>query len=172
MNDIFCTSLQIIRAFDDFVATHSLVGRAKADHICYKCASTKSFEEIRSTFEGDSAFVYQSIIAGRRIAIIRFHEPLKTALGPISLLELSDQKPDGSQKDGLEHIEIYPTHGSTNDLVTHLTSQNVTIKTIVRPHHTTHDMTLVDDFKIRIENEPLMQKIVQEEIMHNKLLTT
>lgn len=153
-----------IASFNTFAIVHELSHRVVADHICYKCASATSFEAIRKMFEAESAFIYQSIISKRRIAIIRFHTAIETALGPIQLLELSDQKPDGSQTEGFDHIEIYPSSGSTNDLVAHLRSKDVTVKTHVRPHHTTHDLVLENGFKVRIEDEPLLQKITREEM--------
>ncbi|MFA6018455.1 MAG: VOC family protein [Patescibacteria group bacterium] len=79
---------------------------ATADHICYKCADSTEFEAIRKMFEFESAFIYQSIVSKRRIALIKFLVPIKTALGSIDLLELSDQKPDNSQTSGFDHIEM------------------------------------------------------------------
>lgn len=151
-------------AFNAFAQEHGLASRAAADHICYKCGSSARFEELRRSFETDSAFVYQSIIAKRRIALIRFRDPVETALGPITLLELSDQKPDNSQTDGFDHIEIYPTQGSTDDLVAHLQSRGVAMETVVRPHHTTHDIRLPGNFLVRIEDEPLLTKVKREEM--------
>ncbi|MEK7459098.1 MAG: VOC family protein [Patescibacteria group bacterium] len=164
VRSFFDGAVASIAAFDDFSVGHQLIERATADHICYKCGSTASFEALRAMCEGESAFVYQSIIASRRIAIIRFRTPIKTALGDINVLELSDQKPDGSQVDRFDHIEIYPTHGSTNELVEYLRSKNVIIDTANRPHHVTHDLVLANGFKVRIEDEPLLEKIKREEI--------
>lgn len=162
-SDFFADATPMVTTLDDFVRQHGLVGKAQADHLCYKCASSGSFEAIRRSFENDSAFIYQSIISKRRIAIIRFRDPVETALGPISVLELSDQKPDNSQTEGFDHIEIFPTVGGADDLVGHIRSQGTDIETIVRPHHTTHDVTL-GGYKIRIEEEPLLDKIKREEM--------
>lgn len=160
----FETAAPVIAAFGTFATDHQLAGRAAAEHICYKCASSASFEAIRAMFESESTFIYQSIISKRRIAIIRFREPLDTALGPITVLELSDQKPDGSQTEGFDHVEIYPTTGSIDDLVAYLQSKDVAIETVSRPHHTTHDIVLAGGFKVRIEDEPLLNKIKREEM--------
>lgn len=164
VRSFFDGAVASIAAFDTFATRHDLTDRAVADHICYKCASSSSFEEIRAAFESESVFIYQSIISKRRIAIIRFRNPIKTALGDINVLELSDQKPDNSQVDGFDHIEIYPTAGSTNELVDYLRSRGVVIDTADRPHHVTHDLVLANGFKVRIEDEPLLEKIVHEEI--------
>lgn len=160
----FDNAKPMIDAFNAFVTDYQLVDRAAADHLCYKCGSAASFEEIRRSFEHESAFIYQSIISQRRIAIIHFREPIITALGPIFLLELSDQKPDGSQKEGFDHIEIYPISGLTPSLTDHLRLLGVDMKTVVRPHHTTHDIHLGASYLVRIEDEPLMQKIIREEM--------
>ena len=54
--------------------------------------------------------------------------------------------------------------GSTNELVEYLRSKNVIIDTANRPHHVTHDLVLANGFKVRIEDEPLLEKIKREEI--------
>lgn len=164
VRSFFASATTSVAAFDAFANDHQLTERAKADHICYKCGSTERFEAIRATLETESVFVYQSIISGRRIAIIRFREPVKTALGDIHVLELSDQKPDNSQVDGFDHIEIYPTHGSTDDLVDYLRGEHVVIDTVSRPHHTTHDTVLEIGFIVRVEDEPLLEKIRKSEM--------
>jgi len=137
---------------------------ATADHICYKCADSAEFEAIRKMFEFESAFIYQSIISKRRIALIKFLVPIETVLGNIDLLELSDQKPDNSQTSGFDHIEIYPTVGTGENLVSDLESKGAVFNKIIRPHHTTFDAVLIDEFKIRIEPEALMLKIKGEEM--------
>lgn len=164
VHSFFVGAHDAIAAFNTFATEHQFADRVKADHICYKCGSMASFEALRAMFEMESLFVHQSIIAGRRIAIIRFRTPIKTTLGDIDILELSDQKPDGSQIDGFDHIEIYPTTESTSELVEYLRSKNVTIDTSDRPHHVTHDLVLANGFKVRIEDEPLLKKIVREEM--------
>jgi len=137
---------------------------AMADHICFKCASAAEFEQLRAVLETDAGFTYQSLIAGRRIAIVKFPRPLPTALGDIWYLELSDQKPDGSQTSGFDHVEIFPKAGTMEALGDALESKGMKLEKVVRPHHTTIDGFIEDAFKIRLEPEPLMTKIVREEI--------
>ncbi len=162
-SDFFSGSTPYVDAFNAWAQQHS--PNAKADHICYKCGDTAEFERIRAMFESESAFIYQSIISKRRIALVKFLVPITTALGDISLLELSDQKPDGSQSSGFDHIEIYPTAGSIDDFVASLEARGAHFEKIVRPHHTTFDTTILDDFKTRIEPEPLLEKIKMTEIL-------
>ncbi len=152
-----------IIVFNGWVHFNTIPSSA-ADHICYKCSSAEEFEHVRSLFEKKSAFIYQSIISGRRIAIIKFEKPLFTFLGNIQFLELSDQKPNGSQVSSFDHIEIYPTVGSVDELATDLMSKGIDFKKVVRPHHTTYDVKIFEDFKVRLEAEPLIEKIKMTEM--------
>lgn len=136
---------------------------ARADHLCFKCASSDEYEMMRRMFESDGAFVYQSIITKRRIAIIGLRTAVPTLLGEIRVLELSDQKPDGSQTSGFDHIEIFPTNGSVEDLLHRLESSGALFERIERPHHTTYDTEIGGGFKVRLEEEPLIEKIKREE---------
>lgn len=146
-----------------FATSRQLMDYARADHICYKCASPESFEEMRRTFESMSAWVYQAIIANRRIAYIKLKAPIDTSLGPIWYLELSDQKPNGSQEEGFDHIEVYPTDVSYNELVERLNKTDKVVK-VERPHHTTHDID-IGGFLLRLSQEPLVEKIKREEMV-------
>lgn len=159
----FAEAARSVVIFDAWVGRHSPV--AIADHICYKCGSAEEFECIRRLFESESAYIYQSIISSRRIAIIKFLKPIPTTLGDIWFLELSDQKSDGSQKSEFDHIEIYPMAGSMEGLAEDLGSKGVVIEKIVRPHHTTFDVIVEGGFKVRIEPESLVTKIVRDEMI-------
>lgn len=152
-----------LQAFRAWVSQYS--PQAQADHICFKCVDATEFEEIRRMFESESVFIYQSIVSKRRIALIKFNPPLETGLGAVSLLELSDQKPDNSQTSGFDHIEIYPLHGTMEEFVADLELKGAMFNKIIRPHHTTFDATILDEFKIRIEPEALMAKVKEEEII-------
>lgn len=137
---------------------------ATADHLCYRCQDDGEFERVRSFFERPDGFLYQSWISGRRIAVIKFGPALPTVLGPISFLELSDQKPDSSQKRGFDHIEIYPTAGSVEGLVAWFAREHTTFEKHERPHHVTYDTLISPTFKVRIEPEPLIVKIKRDEM--------
>jgi predicted metalloenzyme YecM len=163
LREFFVASEESVLAFNNWANAHP--STAKADHICYKCGDATEFEHLRSLFEKESAFLYQSIISARRIAIIKFLTPIETSLGPISILELSDQKPDGSQQSGFDHIEIYPTEGSLDDLVATLEQTGTSFEKVTRPHHTTFDAKIFNDFKVRLESEPLLEKIKREEFI-------
>lgn len=161
--EFFAASTEFVTAFDAWCATYSPA--ATADHICYKCGSAEEFESMRKLFETESAFIYQSIISKRRIAIVRFTTPIATALGEIWFLELSDQKPDGSQTSGFDHIEIYPKAGSMEGLAASLEALGASFEKVARPHHTTFDGFIMGDFKVRLEPEALVEKIKREEML-------
>ena len=158
----FAEARRWVEVFDRWVEQYQ--PEATADHICYKCSSSDEFESMRAMFEMNSGFMYQSMITGRRIAIVQFQESMKTSLGPIRFLELSDQKPDGSQKSEFDHIEIYPTSGSMTELASALELKGVVGERIVRPHHTTFDVFIEEAFKVRLEDEALIEKIKREEM--------
>lgn len=152
----------MVEAFDAWAATERPA--AQADHLCFKCSSGEEFERLRRLFEGSSQYIYQSIISLRRIAIIRFCDPVQTVLGPVWFLELSDQKPDGSQRSGFEHIEVYPTHDTVADLAQRHSTQGVTFTSSGRAHHATYDGRISPVCEVRIEPEPLIKKIVRDEL--------
>jgi predicted metalloenzyme YecM len=164
ISEFYSGAEKFITRFNVFAEKHDLVGRAKADHICYKCDSTESFEERRALFEHESLFVYQSIISNRRIAYIGFKKGIETVLGTIMYLELSDQKIDGSQKEGFDHIEVYPTALSYEDMV-HELSVTEKVVHVARPHHTTDDIDIVDGFLLRCTQGPLIEKIKEDEFV-------
>lgn len=159
----FKESEKYIVLFDVFAQKHSLIGRASADHICYKCGSHESFENIRRMFETQSEYIYQSIISNRPIAYIRFKTAMDTVIGPINYLELSDQKPDMSQKEGFDHIEVFPTAVSYQEMVGEL-QQTETVVHVERPHHTTDDVDISEGFLFRCTQGPLIQKIKESEM--------
>ncbi len=66
-------------------------------------------------------------------------------------------------------MEFYPIEQTVETIVNYLTNQNVIVTKTVRPHHTTYDISLENNFKVRIEDFPLIEKIVREEI---KLMQT
>lgn len=150
--------------FDVFALSHELEIRVVADHIGYKCSSTEEFHELRKLFESNAIFVYQSIISKRRIAIIKLITPIETVCGSIYYFELSDQKPDGSQQGGFDHLEFFPLSETVEELVNFLTANQVLVEKAERPHHVTYDISLTPQFKARIESESLIAKIIRDEI--------
>ena len=163
IQEFFADAKKAGKTFDAFVANYNLTSKVTADHICYKCSAQTIFETIRKMFESESDWIYQAIISKRRIATIRTKQCLETLAGNINLVELSDQKPDGSQTDGFDHIEMYPTSIPYDALVSYLRKQGLDVKEVVRPHHTTHDITLENGFIIRLTRDPLVNKIKKEQ---------
>jgi predicted metalloenzyme YecM len=161
INQFYNGAKEAIAQLNRFIFNNSLQELVKADHICYKCDSSSVFERMRLLFETQS-WMYQSIIAKRRIALIKLPSPFETTAGNINLLELSDQKQDNSQTNRYDHIEIYSTKLKYDELVSLISSKGLRVNEIVRPHHTTHDITLDTGFIIRLTREPLLEKIKDE----------
>jgi len=164
IEDFYQGSKKYVEFFDVFAEKHNLQGITQADHICYKCGSRESFEKMRNMFERESLYIHQSIISNRPIAYIRFKKGIETSLGTILYLELSDQKVDGSQQEGFDHIEVFPTTISYDDMIKKLEETEKVIK-VERPHHTTHDIDIGEDFLFRCTREPLIDKIKREEML-------
>lgn len=158
-------SQPLVDQFNSFCEQYGLIGVVAADHICIRCSSNDIYEKRRRDFEKEATFIFQAYISKRRSSIIRLQNLISTYVGEIAYLELSDQKPDNSQIDCIDHIEMVPTSITYEELVTKLESQNVEIKEVVRPHHTTHDITLPSGFSIRLSREFLIEKIKREEML-------
>lgn len=153
-----------IQIFNAWALEHHLSDKIIPDHFGYKCFSSEEFEQMRKLLENKSTFIYQSIISKRRIAIIKLKDPIETNCGLLLFFELSDQKPDGSQQSGFDHLEFFSKDGSEKNLIKYLENKNIQVKKVERPHHTTHDINLGESFIVRIEAYPLIEKIVREEI--------
>lgn len=152
-----------IKKFNAFAQQHGLVGKTAPDHMCYKCGSHESFEAMRSMFESASQYLHQAIISGRRIAYIKLKQPIETVLGQIWFIELSDQKPDNSQTDSYDHIEVYGTEISYDEMVAHLEQSGANVIKVERPHHTTHNID-IGGFIFSCTQGPLIEKIKTEEM--------
>ncbi len=162
--DILQDAQEVLQELDRFVITNNTTQDVRADHLGFKCSTTAEFEAMRTLLEGRSAFLYQSIISQRRIAICRLTIPLQSACGPIEYIELSDQKPDLSQLRGFDHVEVYPSDGNVPRIVAALEARGIAIASSHRPHHMTFDTRLTEQFMLRIEQEPLITKIKNTEM--------
>src|SRR3989338_4238355 len=162
INAFYEAAQPFVDVFNTWVS--KLRNAAHAYHICFKCSDSTEFESMRALLECESAFVYQSIISERRIAIVKLPRAIPTLLGDIWVLELSDQKPDGSQMSGFDHIEIYPTKVTLEVMAAMLIMCGVACEKKVRPHHTTYDVKLENGFIVRLENEALIDKIKRDEM--------
>ena len=155
----------LIQEFNSFISNTKLQHVALPDHICFKCGSVETFEEIRCLLEKEAKFLHQANISGRRIAMIKLQRGFQTSLGEITTLELSDQKPNNSQSTGFDHIEIYPVKIPFWDFVTEVEKTGVVVNKIERPHHTTCDIPLGEKYNIKITMEPIFEKIKREEML-------
>jgi len=155
---------------------------ASADHFSYKCREVREYDALRARFEECSdgwrgcRFFHQSIISGRRVAIIGLTESFYTPLGDLRYLELAEPKPMSAGMDGFDHVEIYsnrndlPGWAKLDDLSSRLNGRSTTHFTRKdRPHHATWDALVPadgapgrQDFIIRLTDEPIVAKIARE----------
>jgi predicted metalloenzyme YecM len=142
------------------LAACGLERRCTLDHICYKCGSTEDYEGTKALFKG--AEIYEKSLSGRRVATIELPEPLLTCFGPIKWLELSDQKPDGSQLGRFEHIEVYSRVMSYESLVAQFRLKQADLKMHNVVHHPTWDVHLPGGYILRLTEGPLVHKIGRE----------
>jgi predicted metalloenzyme YecM len=163
--DLEIVSKDKIEEFNAFCAHCELVGKVHADHIGLKASSADVYEKQRRLFEFGARFVYQSIISKRRISVIGLASGLPTAVGTLNFLELSDQKPEGTQKDSIDHLEIIPVTISYEDLVSVIGKSGYMVKETVKPHHTTYDVILSSGFIVKLSREMLIDKIKKEELV-------
>ena len=150
------------------------------DHLGFKCRSVGEYEEIRSRFEEHlgvwraSRFLHQSIVSGRRIAVIGLVEAIPTALGPLRLLELSEPKPMKAETYGFDHLEIQTALVSTKIAAEVFNATQAlqgfgAFELKERPHHSTWDAAIpgvpergLPPFVLRLTDEPLVGKIGRE----------
>lgn len=164
LDHLYAEAHPFVALTEQFCAKHSFYGRIELDHLCFKCGSRESFEEMRNIFEREGARFWTSPIAGRSISYFILPRPIISGLGKINYLELSDQKPDGSQKHGFDHVEAYPLGWPFERMVEEL-SRNERVVDSKRPHHLTHDIDIGNGFEFRASRRPLIEKIVSEEIL-------
>lgn len=154
----------LIWQVEEFCKTNDLEGLVVPDHVCIKCSTSEVYERRRAKFEHESHFVFQSLISGRRISIVSLLSPVATSLGTIKYVELSDQKSDGSQIDCIDHIELVPRDTSLESVLEKIKNNELHVEKVVRPHHTTHEITLPSGFTIKFSEEFLIDKIKREEM--------
>lgn len=164
LEDFYTASRRLVSCFNDFINKHALQGKCQADHICYKCASGQSFEKWRSLLEAHSRYMYQSIVAGRRIAYICLEQGIDSAAGVINFLELSDIKPGREPQEDFDHIEAYPLGWSYEEMIGELSKTESVIED-KRPHHTTHDIEIGAGYLFRCTEGPLLEKIKSSEMI-------
>lgn len=153
--------------------------RPYVDHFSYKCREVREYDELRGRFEeytdgwSGCRFFHQTIISGRRVAVIGLVDPIETPFGPLKYLELSEPKPMSADRGGFDHIEIYAAHQSIEAMAAYLNGcadmRGAFVKK-ERPHHTTWDACIMasgrrrdqQDFILRLTDGPLVAKIALE----------
>ncbi len=163
------TDLQKVTAekldeFNGFCEIYELAHLLKADHIGIKCSSEEKYEFQRNLFDFESEFIYQSIISKRRITIVGLKGGLESMAGSFRYLEIADQKPDLSQVDFVDHLEVVSTSLPYDELIATLREKGVILQEMIKPHHTTYDTILPSGFIVKFSREMLLEKIKREEM--------
>ena len=84
---------------------------------------------------------------------------MQSLCGDISLLELFDQKPDGSQKAGFNHIEIHPKTGTLQGLVNRCRQQDITVHETRRERGKTYHVDIEGGFKVHFEWDSILARV-------------
>lgn len=176
-------SAMLLDAFRSWARAHALLHASfapKADHLSYKCREFREYDELRSRFEeytdgwSGCRFLHQTIISGRRVAVIGLVDPIATPFGGLRVLELSEPKTMRAELHGFDHVELYPTNGTVDEMaealntVRHRTLASGHMRSYFvkkeRPHHVTWDAAIVSlvhgtDHILRLTDGPLIEKI-------------
>ncbi len=160
-------STELVEFFNKFIIENNLQEVVVVDHICFKCESNASFEVWRKVFEWEAKNFYQAIISKRRIALVLFKQNIKTVAGEIGYLELSDQKPDNSQLETFDHIEVFPKNKNQNaieEILKILDEKKINYTKEVKPHITQYEISL-GKYTLRLAGERLIDKIKKSEFV-------
>jgi predicted metalloenzyme YecM len=164
INEFYVEGKKIVAAFDAYVTEHELHELAIVDHFGLRCSSHEVYLNTLELFTYESQYIYTSIISQRPISIIKLKIPLQTVLGELWFLELSDQKPDGSQSNVFDHFEIVAKQTSYQELVQNIQNKDIVLRENIKPHHSTYDIVL-PDMVIKLSEERLVAKIKREEML-------
>lgn len=148
----------------EFLHEHNLIEKVFVDHIGYDSGSNQEYENLRKILEEHSEYLYQANISERRISVFKLNQKISCHQKNLETqyIELADQKPDGSQSEGFDHIEIHPQNISFEELIEICESKNLGFKKKERPHHVTFDLKLSNDLGVKLTNTKLFEKIKNE----------
>lgn len=93
------------------------------DHLCYRVATKKQYESLKSQLLKDNELLVESPINGRRIATFRMAAPFRFRQREIWLLELPEPKAGSPYPEGWEHVEFVtdrPLEAFAEWMVNHL----------------------------------------------------
>lgn len=164
--DFKSASASYLELCDQFIDQHNLKGRVIVDHICFKCRTSGEYDQIRTVLENDppSRYVYQVILAWRRVGYIGLREGIAIRNGSVACIELADKKPVLDDTPGFHHVEIFPVGMSYQELIGEMMDAGEDVVLKKRTHHTTHDIKLPGGFLIRFTDKPLIKHIVEREL--------
>jgi uncharacterized protein len=83
------------------------ISKLECDHICYRVAKLGRYELLRDQIATEcGTLVWESMVAGRPIAIFKLHNPVPFLGGQITCLELPAHKRGSDYENGWEHVEF------------------------------------------------------------------
>lgn len=135
------------------------------DHICYDCGDSGSYERMFEMLSPTYSHFDTSLIGGRKISVFTLTEPFFAYGREVSVLELCDQKPDGTQKEGFDHIEVLPVSNTIKDVGSSMAHMRVVkeVQTRLAAPHLDICMDKGDKrLRIKITDVPLLEKIQRE----------
>lgn len=169
---------ETFEAWAHAIGFHAKRYRPCLDHFSYKCREVREYDELRRRFEEHSddgwrasRFIHESIISGRRVAVIGLTAGISTAFGLLRVLELSEPKPMSPAAAGFDHVEVYPSDGDAAAMASDLNRCGVGPRFVEkgRAHHPTWDALVpsggrqgCQDLIVRLTDEPLVAKIGRE----------
>ncbi len=152
---------------NNFIFKYRVFKRRKIlDHFGYKCSSHEEYESIKKLFmpqsiEPMALWIHEYWLSGRRVSCISLKDPyipMMALANKFYYLELQDQKPDGSQISGVDHVEIVLTKKEKDKVVFLCKEQGVPIQENAHPHHNTTDL-IFPGCTIKISLQPLVKTI-------------
>lgn len=76
------------------------------DHICYRVATSREYEQQKALLNSQGELLTESLINGRAIATFKLYQPLRYQEREIFLIEIPAPKIGSSYPTGYEHVEF------------------------------------------------------------------
>ena len=164
IDEFYKKAQEKINIFNEFCIDYDIESVSTVDHFGLRCSSHHIYRQVQEIFTYESNYIYESINSNRPISIISLKKPIKTKLGELKYLELSDQKKDNSQTDIFDHFEIISKSLTYIDFVETIKNRGCNLIENKKVHHSTYDI-VYKGIKIKLSEEKLIEKIKKEEML-------
>lgn len=154
-----------VETASNFLELYGLHDELYVDHICYKCGSHDEFVKMRAMLEPEAIYLYESWINGRLIAILRLKSPLVYKNTIMNYVELQDKKEGKEVVPGFTHIEFFSKTMMVKDVAEMLMQKGIEVVDDPTPHHPIYDISLAENFTLRLESGLVIEKIKKEEMI-------